>query len=112
MFNCPRGTDSYTIQPGDSLWAIARHFNTTMQSIKALNPMLNEYNLNIGQVICIPQNGKCYSRPMQQLYNCVSIEEQELGEQLRLLWEQHVYWTRFTILSIVLSLPDEEAVVC
>lgn len=72
VFHCPRETYPYTIQTGDTLWMIARRFNTTVQSIRA---------------------------------------EQELSEQLRLLWEQHVYWTRFTILSILFGLPDEEAVV-
>lgn len=31
-----------------------------------------------------------------------------LRECLRLLWEQHVYWTRMTIISIAMGLPDEE----
>jgi hypothetical protein len=42
------------------------------------------------------------SRPM------FSIAEVLLMNQLRLLWEQHVAWTRMTIISIVNTLPDEE----
>ncbi len=33
-----------------------------------------------------------------------------LSNQIRLLWEQHVYWTRMLILSIVFGLPDFEFV--
>jgi len=32
-----------------------------------------------------------------------------LRDDMRLLWEQHVYWTRMTIISIANSLPDEDA---
>lgn len=33
-----------------------------------------------------------------------------LNNYMRLLWEQHVVWTRLTILSIVFSLPDVDLV--
>lgn len=32
----------------------------------------------------------------------------ELNQKLRALWEQHVYWTRLTVNSIVDRLPDEK----
>lgn len=32
-----------------------------------------------------------------------------LRDCIRLLWEQHVYWTRMTIISIVFNLPDADA---
>jgi hypothetical protein len=32
----------------------------------------------------------------------------ELNQDLRALWEQHVYWTRLTVNSIVGRLPDEK----
>jgi hypothetical protein len=35
----------------------------------------------------------------------------DLRECLRLLWEQHVYWTRLVIISIAMGLPDEEPTV-
>ncbi|WP_239984824.1 acetylglutamate kinase [Sporolactobacillus pectinivorans] len=38
----------------------------------------------------------------------ISMAETELRNHLRLLWEQHVYWTRLTIVGIVFSLPDAE----
>lgn len=38
----------------------------------------------------------------------ISMAESELRNYLRILWEQHVYWTRLTIIGIVFSLPDTE----
>lgn len=40
---------------------------------------------------------------------CFTKAEIDLRDCMRLLWEQHVYWTRMTIISIVNELPDEEA---
>lgn len=39
----------------------------------------------------------------------ISRKEQMLGNQMRLLWEQHVYWTRLVISGIVFHSPDLEA---
>lgn len=36
--------------------------------------------------------------------------EDELNQAFRLLWEQHVAWTRMLIISIAAGLPDEAAV--
>ena len=36
----------------------------------------------------------------------VSQTELNLRESMRLLWEQHVYWTRMVIISIAAGLPD------
>ncbi|VBB08316.1 Hypothetical protein LUCI_3660 [Lucifera butyrica] len=39
---------------------------------------------------------------------CLSETEVHLRDCFRLLWEQHVYWTRMVILGIVFDLPDLE----
>ncbi|MCG0278741.1 MAG: LysM peptidoglycan-binding domain-containing protein [Thermanaeromonas sp.] len=52
---CPGGTFSYVIQPGDTLYSLARRFNTTVASIQAVNPGIDPNNLQVGQVICIPR---------------------------------------------------------
>lgn len=36
----------------------------------------------------------------------ISMAEAELRNHLRMLWEQHVFWTRLTISGIVFDLPD------
>ncbi|WP_082692773.1 acetylglutamate kinase [Bacillus sp. FJAT-29814] len=39
----------------------------------------------------------------------ISEQEFRLSNSMRLVWEQHVYWTRLTINSIAFSLPDLDA---
>lgn len=51
--SCPGGT-VYTIVAGDTLFALARRFNTTVQAITNANPGINPNSLQIGQQICIP----------------------------------------------------------
>jgi LysM repeat protein len=104
MPSCPAGTYPYTIRSGDSLWLIAQRFYTTIQEIVSANPGLNIDNLYIGQIICIPQ--RYAQMPAQSAPTGISKSEQTLNNYLRLLWEQHVYWTRMVILSMAFGLPD------
>ena len=46
---------TYTVSSGDSLYSIARRFNTTVDDIKKLNNLTNN-NLSIGQVLRIPSS--------------------------------------------------------
>ncbi len=52
---CPTGSFAYTIKSGDTLFQLARRFNTTVEGIMAINPGIDPNNLQIGQVICIPK---------------------------------------------------------
>ncbi len=47
------GAGGYTVVAGDSLWSIAKKFNTTVDQIKQLNN-LSSNTLKIGQVLKIP----------------------------------------------------------
>lgn len=105
---CPMGTYPYAVQSGDSLWLIAQRFHTTIQEIASENPGLDINNLYIGQTICVPQGYR--QMPAQPMPTGVSETEQTLSNHMRLLWEQHVYWTRMVILSIAFGLPDAEFV--
>ncbi len=49
---CPGTT--YTVMAGDTLFSIARRFNTTVDAILRANPGLDPNRLFIGQQICIP----------------------------------------------------------
>ena len=45
---------TYEIKPGDTLYSIAKRYNTTVSEIVALNPDISTF-LRVGQVIKIPQ---------------------------------------------------------
>lgn len=50
---CPNGI-LYSIQPGDTFFALAQRFNVTLQALLAANPQADPNQLQIGQIVCIP----------------------------------------------------------
>lgn len=52
--DCPVDTIPYTIKPGDTLYKIAREYNTTVNAIINNNPDIDPNNLLVGSMICIP----------------------------------------------------------
>lgn len=50
----PSTQNTYTVKKGDSLWSIAKKYNTTVEQLKAANNLTSNL-LNIGQVLKIPQ---------------------------------------------------------
>jgi len=51
---CPADSVEYTIKAGDTLYNLAREYNTTVDIILRVNPGLDPNNLQIGQKICMP----------------------------------------------------------
>lgn len=85
---------NYLIKKGDNLYQIAKKYNISVEEIIKNNFQLNPYNLTIGKYIYIPMNSNF------EQYN-------QLKENMRIVWEQHVFWTRLLIISIVEHLNDE-----
>jgi LysM repeat protein len=54
--NSGGGSFDYTVKSGDTLWALAKLFGTTVSAIKSLNGLTSD-NLSIGQVLKIPNGG-------------------------------------------------------
>jgi len=46
-------TNTYTVKSGDSLWSIAKRYNTTVNTLKSLNN-LSSNTLSIGQILRLP----------------------------------------------------------
>lgn len=55
----PNNMFMYTVQKGDSLWSIAKKYNTTVKEIMNLNNLTTS-NLKIGQILRIPENYNNY----------------------------------------------------
>lgn len=51
------GTTTYVVQPGDTLSAIARRFNTTVQELVRLNHIPNPNLIHVGQKLTVPTIG-------------------------------------------------------
>ena len=49
----PVGIDVYIVQPGDTLWSIAKKLNTTVDDLKATNNLTTNL-LSVGQILKIP----------------------------------------------------------
>ncbi|HUI88792.1 MAG TPA: GH25 family lysozyme [Anaerolineales bacterium] len=47
-------TRTYTVKPGDTLYAIAVRYGTTVQAIAAANDLINPNLIQVGQVLIIP----------------------------------------------------------
>lgn len=45
---------NYVIKAGDTLYAISRHYNIALDTLIKANPYVNVYNLQVGEVICVP----------------------------------------------------------
>jgi len=103
-----QGAIIHTVQPNDSLYWIARRYDTTVEAIIAANPGVDLNTLYTGQRINVwpGYNSPCgyYSE------ECITQAEFNLSNNLRILWEQHITWTRLTIVSMVFNLPDVELV--
>jgi len=49
---------TYTVQPGDTLFLIARRFGTTVERLVQANNIADPDLINAGQVLIIPEEGK------------------------------------------------------
>lgn len=106
----PFKTICYRICPGDTLFLIAQMFYTTIDQIMTANPGLDAENLFVGQVICLNPGLGYFSSIGYATDSEISKSQADLSDYIRELWEQHVTWTRLTILSLVFDLPDIDLV--
>ncbi|MBE3575920.1 MAG: LysM peptidoglycan-binding domain-containing protein, partial [Firmicutes bacterium] len=57
---CPPGWGTYRVQPGDTLFNIARRFGTTVEQLLRANPQITRPELIFpGQILCVPVAPVC-----------------------------------------------------
>jgi len=50
------GYTTYTVNPGDTLSALAQRYRITLRELMAANPKINPDNLRVGQTLTVPYN--------------------------------------------------------
>lgn len=110
MHQRPVEPSTYTIRPRDTLWRVARRFHTTVEEIEAANPSVDANSLRVGQIIQIPGSGVQGQQQAPPPMTGNMAAHHQLSNQLRMLWMEHVFWTRLAILSTVFDLPDATVV--
>ncbi len=119
------GTIRYTIRPYDTIWMLAQVFNTNVDSIMDLNPGIEPRNLSVGQVITIRPGYQSYppypNQPGENdfpdfddmdddMEDDLSENRMDLMNYFRMLWEQHVAWTRMAVIGLVHQLPEAQLI--
>jgi len=92
---------TYTIQPGDTPYKLAQTYGISVSQILAMNPNMNPNNLQIGTTIFIPYNTN------NNYNNRIDNNDSSLMSDMRLVWEQQIYWTRMLLISIAEGLNDQ-----
>lgn len=92
----------YIVKKGDNIYDLSAQYNVTVQSIIKSNPTKNMQNVKPGDEIKIFVDS-------DEIYVFAN-DDANLHDNMRKVWEQHVWWTRELLLSIAHSLPDQAVV--
>ncbi|MCL2695471.1 MAG: LysM peptidoglycan-binding domain-containing protein [Clostridiales bacterium] len=100
---------AYSVRAGDNLHQIAHYYHTTVPSLLALNPNVDPYNMQIGStlIICPGEDLGRIQEPSDP--PGAPSPQQVLAQDMRMVWEQHVFWTRLLLVSIAARLGDQAA---
>ncbi|KEH87624.1 LysM peptidoglycan-binding domain-containing protein [Clostridium novyi] len=101
---------TYTVVSGDSLYTIARKFNTTVQSILGVNPSItNPESLSVGQVITIPSTRKIGTIEVNG-YAYPNINVDVLRKTLPYLTYLSIFNYEVTASGELVDIPDENLI--
>jgi len=63
LLNINASTQTYTVKAGDTLYAIALRYDTTVQTLASLNNISNPSLIRVGQVLILPGSGGTTTPP-------------------------------------------------
>ena len=72
---------NYIVKPGDNLYNIAKSYNTTVNDIKTYNNLISD-NLNVGQIIKIPESTSIITPSEDEVINEGSVYVVQKGDTL------------------------------
>lgn len=72
-WNCPPGSFPYTVRQGDTLYSIAKRFETTVERLSQINSISDTNIINAGESLCIPL-------PLQYFPACMTTNYYVVGE--------------------------------
>lgn len=101
----------YVIRQGDTLYNIAKRYNTTVPLILSQNPTIDPQRLQIGTLITVSPGENMVHK--NNLVSSVCPDPNlriALINDMRTAWEQHIYWTRMLLISLAERLKDQNAV--
>ncbi|HEX7479877.1 MAG TPA: LysM peptidoglycan-binding domain-containing protein [Polyangiales bacterium] len=70
----------HTVQSGQSLGAIAKHYGVSVADLAAANRLTQEGRLKLGQVLVVPSAGELYVKPGQTLAKIARAHDLDTGE--------------------------------
>lgn len=90
-------TITHVIKRGDTIYRLAKAYDTTVPEILMNNPRVNPYNLQVGSSLVICRKEET---------NDSQMEDSKLNQTLRALWEQLSYWIRMYLVSVSDDMSD------
>lgn len=94
-------TITHVIKRGDTIYRLAKTYDTTVPEILMNNPRVNPYNLQVGSSLVICRKEET---------NDSQMEDSKLNQTLRALWEQLSYWIRMYLVSVSDDMSDGKVV--
>ncbi|MDD4211056.1 MAG: hypothetical protein PHC46_01505 [Clostridia bacterium] len=101
---------AYTLKQGDSFLKVAQCFETTVDKILSENKHLKPNKSNVGEVITVAP-GSIHNFKTSILEITFSEKQLELNKKMRFRWQEHIFWTRETIIAILEDLKDKALIV-
>lgn len=73
--------EHYKVYPGDSFWFIGQRYNVDYRKLMRLNPEIDPYNLQVGEVIRLKESAEHHSQFEDQVVQLVNRERRNRGLQ-------------------------------
>lgn len=105
--NCKQSI-THIVREGDSFYTIAGYYQIPVEVMIEQNPGMDPYNLQVGTELTVCLDSSPAEEGMWEYMDWGRI--MDLSNEMRQAWEQHIYWTRMLLLSIVARMQDQTAV--